>query len=123
VLAPSITAADYPVIGILTSPAHWSAFPCSQYSFILSSYVKQIEASGGRSIAIPYDGKRNELDDLFSKINGIVFTGGSVNLNITIPNDGSSLQFNKYTETATYLFRKAIEANKKGDYFPIWGTC
>jgi len=26
-------------------------------------------------------------------------------------------------ESAGYLLDKAIAANDKGDYFPVWGTC
>ncbi|EFJ20246.1 hypothetical protein SELMODRAFT_109437, partial [Selaginella moellendorffii] len=46
----------------------------------------------------------------FSLINGILFAGGS-----------ASLQDGPYYR-AVKLFR-ALEANDKGDYFPVFGTC
>ena len=39
------------------------------------------------------------------------------------PQPGSKVPFNMFTYNAKYLFQKALNANKMGDYFPIWGTC
>ena len=27
------------------------------------------------------------------------------------------------SNTAKYMYQRAVEANDAGDYFPIWGTC
>jgi len=29
----------------------------------------------------------------------------------------------EYAKTAAFLINKAIEINKKGTHFPVWGTC
>jgi len=49
---------------------------------------------------------------LFESINGILFPGGDVDFGD-----------NAFCQNANFLLNKAIEANKKGDVFPIWGTC
>jgi len=28
-----------------------------------------------------------------------------------------------FAKTGAFLINLAIDANKKGDYFPVWGTC
>ncbi len=56
---------------------------------------------------MPYNTDEAELDHLFSSINGLLFIGGGAN-----PSDASR-----------YMFNLALEANKNGDYFPVWGTC
>jgi len=46
---------ERPVIGILTQAIYWSSFKNSRspnYSYIAASYVKAIEASGGRVVPI-----------------------------------------------------------------------
>jgi len=76
-------------------------------------YVNWLEQGGARVAVIKYDDPIEKLDELFSSINGILFTGGVLNL-----------WFNTtYVETASYLYKKALQANKDGDYFPVWGTC
>jgi gamma-glutamyl hydrolase len=46
-------------------------------------------------------------------LNGILFPGG-----------GLSLQpQTTFYKTAKFFFDQSITAYKKGDYFPIWGTC
>ena len=56
---------------------------------------------------MPYNTDEAELDHLFSSINGLLFIGGGAN-----PSDASR-----------YMFNLAVQANKNGDYFPVWGTC
>ena len=53
-----------------------------------------------------------------NNINGILFTGGD--LNLTNPHTG---EFHPYTKLANFIFNKAMEMNNKGVVFPLWGTC
>jgi gamma-glutamyl hydrolase len=95
------------------------AYPSStderQYGkyYIAASYVKFVESAGGRVVPILYDSPESELMTLFNQVNGILFPGGSTDIGV------NSTLYN----TAKYLFNLAIEANKKGDYFPIEAHC
>ncbi|GMI51584.1 hypothetical protein ScalyP_jg3152 [Parmales sp. scaly parma] len=101
---------DQPVIGILTYPSN-SSSPFSSY--FDASYVKWIEQSGARVAPIRFDMQDmqpNELELLFSKINGVLFTGGP----------GQPEDNNSYFSTAKQLYKMVIESS---DYVPLWGTC
>jgi len=76
-------------------------------------YVDWIQQGGARIAVVPFDAPTSQLNQLFSSLNGILFTGGELDLNLSEP----------YMKTANYFFNLALEANAKGDYFPIWGTC
>jgi GMP synthase-like glutamine amidotransferase len=43
----------------------------------------------------------------------MAYQGGDVDINIT----------NIWTQNADYILKYGIEQNKKGNVFPIWGTC
>ena len=53
------------------------------------------------------------LNSILSKINGVLFTGGGTPIDIN----------NKWTKNADYILKYAISENKKGNVFPVWGTC
>jgi len=109
-----ITAMVPPVIGILTTPNVFSTKNISDhqevYFYIASSYVKWLEASGAKSMAIPYYATDEELSQIFNQVNGILFPGGSDYVDMP-------------DSSAPKLYKMAKEANDKGDYMPIWGTC
>lgn len=98
-----------PIIGVLTQPCH----DCPGSSYIAASYVKWVEAAGGRVIPIRFHASDAELHRLFKSVNGLVFAGGLTWLWLDSP----------YVITARKLFNWAIEANENGDVFPIHGTC
>ena len=101
---------DQPVIGILTYPSN---APSPFSSYFDASYVKWIEQSGARVAPIRFDMQDmqpNELELLFSKINGVLFTGGP----------GQPEDNNSYFSTAKQLYKMVIESS---DYVPLWGTC
>lgn len=50
---------------------------------------------------------------MFQNINGLYFPGGDYILTIK----------SYFMRNAGYLLNKALEANDKGIYFPVWGTC
>jgi gamma-glutamyl-gamma-aminobutyrate hydrolase PuuD len=103
-----------PIIGILTQPTCKDYHPTKLgYSFLTASYVKFIEMSGARVVPIPFNAPKEALLRIFNSVNGILFTGGMLDLH-----NGTD-----YFDNGLYLYKLALEANKKGDYFPIWGTC
>lgn len=98
-----------PLIGVLTQPCH----ECPGRSYVAAGYVKWIEAAGGRAVPIRFYASDDELHRLFKSVNGLVFAGGLTWLWLDAP----------YVITARKLFNWAVEANDKGDVFPIHGTC
>eukprot|EP00882_Tetradesmus_deserticola_P012072 GHRQ01012787.1.p1 GENE.GHRQ01012787.1~~GHRQ01012787.1.p1 ORF type:complete len:335 (+),score=143.27 GHRQ01012787.1:127-1131(+) len=101
---------DRPIIGILTQPGEPAP---DGHSYIAASYIKWIEAAGARVIPIMYDMTEQELQDRFKAINGLLLPGGGADLR----------PGHAFYDTAARLVQLAIEANDKGDYFPVHGTC
>ena len=96
-----------PVIGILAQPI--APFEDESLLYIAASYVKWVEAGGGRSLPIPYDAVDTEqLDLLFQQIDAILLPGGAT----------PDLSF-----AVRYMIQRAIDSNAEGNFFPIWGTC
>ena len=116
------TPNNRPVIGILTIPSTISGYPGGNWSCFLASYCKFIEAAGARAVPIPYDASYENLTYFFNSVNGILMVGGGSNLINDISKDNIRLQSN-YTEKVNFLVDLAIQANDKGDFFPIWATC
>jgi len=69
--------------------------------------------AGARVVPIYYDGDEEYYDNMFKSLNGILFPGGGAEI-------GKNTLL---TKNAKYIFEKAIEANKNGVHFPLWGTC
>ncbi|EAR93075.3 class I glutamine amidotransferase (macronuclear) [Tetrahymena thermophila SB210] len=108
-----------PIIGIYTQPSDYQLYPGSNYSYIAASYVKYLEGAGAQAVVIPYDATFEYIDNLFEKINGVLFPGGSVEFEVSNPGD----QERVFLKNAVYIVQKAKNATDNGDYFPIWGTC
>jgi gamma-glutamyl hydrolase len=98
-----------PIIGIYTQPSKTRA----GYAYLVASYVKFVEMSGARAVPIHFDSPRARLLEIFNSVNGILFTGGGQTLKA-----GTT-----FFDNAQYLWNLALESNRKGDYFPLWGTC
>lgn len=99
---------DRPIIAILAEREDTDIHK----SYIAASYVKYLESSGARVVPIPTNLSPISLMGIFSSVNGVLFPGGSVDVS-------SSL----YGRNAGIFYGLALQANMKGDYFPIWGTC
>lgn len=69
--------------------------------------------SGAQVIPIFSYNNTQYLDDVLSKVNGVLFTGGGMDFNIKL----------RWTANADYILKHAIASNKQGNPFPIWGTC
>ncbi|KXJ14950.1 gamma-glutamyl hydrolase A [Exaiptasia diaphana] len=100
-----------PIIGVL---AQESPDEVAQFgkTFIPASYIKYLESAGARVVPIRNDLTDQQIQDLFSSINGVLFPGGDVDL-----------WTSGYAKTARVIFDLAVKANDAGDVFPLWGTC
>lgn len=69
-----------PVIGIYTED---SDYPGSEdKTYISASYVKMIESAGGQVIPIFYSSTQAELAKLLPQINGVLFPGGEMPIDV-----------------------------------------
>ncbi|TNN77431.1 Gamma-glutamyl hydrolase [Liparis tanakae] len=67
-------------------------------TYVAASYVKFLEAAGARVVPVRLNLPLEEYQRLFKSING-------------------------YQRVAWIFYELALEANERGDYFPLWGTC
>ncbi|CAM1295433.1 GGH (predicted) [Pycnogonum litorale] len=102
-----------PIIGIITQETNDKLRHYGK-EIIPASYVKMVEAAGGRVAVIKGNQPYEYYKKMFSQINGALFTGGWVSIE-----PAESI----YAQSGKYIFELAVEANKRGDVFPIWGTC
>jgi gamma-glutamyl hydrolase len=101
-----------PIVGIMAYPSGLSEKSFGKY-YIAASYVKFIESAGGRVVPILYDSPQSEIETIFNQVNGVLFPGGSADIGVNSP----------LYNTAKYIVSLAMEANDKGDYFPIEAHC
>ncbi|CAG5896100.1 unnamed protein product [Menidia menidia] len=101
---------DRPVIGVLAQEVY-EPKP-NQSAYIAASYVKFVEAAGARVVPVMINQTLEDYTKLFNSINGILYPGGGV-----------SIISSGYQRAAKIFYNLAIEANKRGDHFPVWGTC
>eukprot|EP00033_Pygsuia_biforma_P001003 GCRY01001148.1.p1 GENE.GCRY01001148.1~~GCRY01001148.1.p1 ORF type:complete len:316 (+),score=33.89 GCRY01001148.1:92-1039(+) len=107
-----VNATDRPIIGIISEDWHDTQFSELGNQYIAASYVKFVESAGARVVPISYKTPKAELETIFHQINGLIFPGGGMNL-----------KSGRFVEAERYLYELAIEANNKGDVFPIYGIC
>lgn len=101
---------DRPVIGVLAQEVRVPT--ANQTAYIAASYVKYLESAGARVVPVMINQTVEEYRTLFNSINGILYPGGAV-----------SIISSGYQRAAKIFYELAIEANNRGDYFPVWGTC
>lgn len=106
-------ATDRPIIGIMSQHLYSRTFnPDRTNTYIAASYVKFVEASGGRAVPIFVNQTKEYYKKLFDSVNGVLFPGGE-----------ADLESSGYLDAAKIIFNLAVEANKNGTHFPLWGTC
>ena len=111
-----------PVIGILSLPIKpYENFTVNGTTYIASSYVKFLEMGGARVVPIRVDHSYSELDYLFSRLNGILFTGGAADF--WTNTQGAPILTPTYAAKGCYLYNLVKKANDAGQFFPLWGTC
>jgi len=73
----------------------------------MASYVKFIEAAGGRVVPMPWNQTEEVTREQMSKLDGVLFPGGG----------------GYYDDIGKLVLEEAIAINDNGKFFPIWGTC
>lgn len=101
----------HPVIGILSQPS--PDLPNNGKSYIASSYVKFIESSGARVVPLIFGTPDDEIKELMSGLNGVLFPGGGASL----------MQGSEYRHFSDTIYNAGISMNDNGVHFPMWGTC
>ncbi|KAK8757493.1 hypothetical protein V5799_004875 [Amblyomma americanum] len=111
--AACAAATKRPIIGIVAQHLYSRTFnPSRTSTYIAASYVKFIEAAGGRVVPIFVNQTEDYYRKVFNSVNGVLFPGGQADL------DSSG-----YLEAAKIIFDLAVQAQKNGTEFPLWGTC
>ncbi|XP_074649016.1 gamma-glutamyl hydrolase-like isoform X3 [Tubulanus polymorphus] len=100
-----------PIIGVAAQETDKSNWKHGD-SYIPASYVKYLQMAGANVVPIKINQPMEYYEKLFSYLNGILYPGGAVD----IVNSG-------YARIGQIFFKLAVQARKKGDYFPMWGTC
>ncbi|XP_041474547.1 gamma-glutamyl hydrolase A-like [Lytechinus variegatus] len=103
-----------PVVGVL---AQGSSSSIKKYgaSYIAASYIKYLESAGARVVPVLVNQTDEYYNNIFKSLNGILFPGGGSDI-VDVSHIG-------YSGAAHILYHKALEANKQGDFFPLWGIC
>ncbi len=86
-----------PVIGI---------YPQVSASY-LTAYKEWVAQEGADSVVLPENFSGKQLEAIFLSTNGFLIPGGSAGL----------------STSARALVERAIQGNKAGDFYPVWGTC
>lgn len=92
-------------VGVLTLPTSQSNLPFMDgYSHYISEMVDIFLRAGGLSpVAIPFNSSDSDLYSLLGKVNGVFFTGGSLDLF-----DPVTKKLHPYTDTALKILNYAI---------------
>lgn len=105
-----------PVIGILSQVLRdYKRFSDHHQLHLVSSYVKWIESAGAQVFPILLNQNDAYYEHVFNQTNGLLLPGGD---NLLDPAKNTPMMV-----AAKKLYKLAIEANDRGDYYPIWGTC
>ena len=106
-----------PIIGIYTDPlADGCGSPppgVEATACVESFYVRWLQASGIRVVPFPWNATEPEMLWLAKRVNGVLFPGGGI---------GGELM-TEYFAGVQRLFNRAVEWNRNGDPFFLWGTC
>jgi gamma-glutamyl hydrolase len=112
-ISQKISSSYQPVIGILTHAMPYNIEP-AQNSFILTNYVRWLEAAGAKVIPIHQWFTDEHLEEVLGKVNGVVFAGGA----LTLKPEG------EYERLAKKIFDKTIDLKKNHNtILPILGIC
>jgi gamma-glutamyl hydrolase len=93
-----------------------------------SLYVQWLESAGARVVPIPYDVPAAELDHLLDSLNGVMFTGGEVELhNLTSPYMNTARRI--VSRSVSLATKPQLRVSETGqmtaatEQLPVWGTC
>ncbi|CAI2370140.1 unnamed protein product [Moneuplotes crassus] len=102
---------ERPVIGIFTQPYN------DTHDYIMASYVKFVQLAGARAVPIEWRDSDENITELVSKLNGVLYPGGSTSVR---NKDGSLSDHSKKVELVTNLVK---EYNEEGIHYPILAIC
>lgn len=111
---PPATVNLRPIIGVLANgPNDTSIHPpyTVHDSYIAASYIKWIEAAGGRAVPIPWFIEESALRRLMKYLNGFLFPGGGVHF--FSPPNGTELS--PYGRTTKIIFDEVVSAWQNGE--------
>lgn len=100
-----------PIIGIYTQDSDYPGY--ENFTYIASSYVKSMEMTGVQVVPIFYHYTTAQLKDLLSQINGVLFPGGEMPIDIS----------NQWTSNTKYILEYAMNQTNNGNPYPVWSTC
>jgi gamma-glutamyl hydrolase len=81
--------------------------------YVNTNNVRWLESSGAGVVVIHPWHEIVEIDEILSKVNGVLFQGGSRELNLT----------HGWERNAKYIFEKVILMNDNENYFPLIAIC
>ena len=108
-------ASDFPVIGILSLPPDSTLYD-DKHDFIPYQYPAFLQFSGAQIVPIFLSNDENYLENILSRVNGLLLPGGAANL-------VKDNELTDYLKQIKQILKIARKFNDNGDYFPIWGTC
>ncbi len=117
VLCLTASVPQNPVIGVYTQIDEYDEPSTKEWlsTYISAAYVKYIWMSGAQVVPIYAFSNQSDIEVLLRKVNGVLFTGGAGEDEIHIDNH--------WVKNANFILQFAIEENRRGNVFPIWGTC
>lgn len=105
-----------PVIGVLSQVLRdYKRFTKEHHLHIASSYVKWLESAGAQVVPVLLNQNDSYYEQIFKQTNGLLLPGGD---NLLDPAKNTPMMV-----AAKKLYKMAVEANDRGDFYPIWGTC
>lgn len=103
---------DRPIIGIVAQHYYGRGDSDGNLTHIPASYVNFVESAGARVVPVFVNRDDAYYTRLFNSVNGILFPGGSVDL-----------ETSGYGRAGKVLYDLAVKANDNKTHFPLWGTC
>lgn len=102
-----------PVIGIVSHPGDGASGRLKNgtgVSYIAASYVKFVESAGARVVPLVYTDPPEVLLRKLNLVNGVLFTGGWAKSGL-------------YFDVVGLIFKKVLEKNDAGQFFPCYAIC
>ena len=109
---------DRPTIGVVTMANEdkklFTGIPnTDNTTYVAASYIKLIEAGGGRAVPLIADMPEEDLRKVIQSINGVILSGG----------DGD-LANSHYERVARMVYEYSIKKlDEEGEHWPILGIC
>jgi len=101
-----------PVVGILANTVPDDVHDPIRTK-VYASYVRWFEAAGATAIVIQPWTTKEQLEEIFTKVNGFFFQGGGRTFDLNAP----------WEKLAKQILTKVVQSNLRGEYIPLWGTC